>query len=384
MGKRFTRKYRVLSLILITSALLLVASAFLLPTDTAYANKDVFRVAYIEGDPYVNYAGYLSGLVMGLAEEGFVDPVDGWGFSEGSDDAGLIWSWLKDHSGQEIEFVQSEFYSLISMTEEEKKELVRHLNQDKPVDLVLVMGTAAAKFVRQNGIQGNAMIMSVTNAYQAGIVEGIEYSGIPNVWAHMSPNRYYNQLNVFYDLFRFQRVGIVYEDSETGRNEISYQDIRQFARDKGIALVEVPVSANQSTDGPEAYEAKMIEAYHSLAGKVDAVYLTNSGFRTASRIPEYLAPFYQAGIPVFSQTGKNDVSNGATMTIFRYGFTEIGAFCADRFINIKNGEQPGDLEQGYDETQAICFNITAAEQAGVQIPFKALLSADTIYTKIGE
>lgn len=385
MEKVANRVKRIgLPFVLVISLLVTSFALFLPITDTAFADKRPFRVAYIQGDPYVNYAGYLSGLVMGLSDQGFVDSVDGWGFAEGSDDAHLIWRWLKNHSNQDIEFVQEEFYSLITMTDEEKAELGRHFSEDKPVDLVLVMGTAAAKFVRGNEIEIDAMVMSVTNAYQSGIVENIDYSGIPNLWAHMSPNRYYNQLNVFYDLFQFERLGIVYEDSETGRNEISYQDIKQFAQDKGVQLVEVPVHADQSIDGSEEYEGKLIEGYQSLAGKVDAVYMTNSGFRTATRIPEYLEPFYQDGIPVFSQTGKNDVNNGATMTIFRYGFSEIGAFCADRFTRIRNGENPGDLEQGYDETQAICFNMAAADLAKIQIPFKALLSADTIYTKIGD
>lgn len=352
--------------------------------DSVFAEKESFKIAYIEGDPYVNYAGHLSGLVIALSKQGLVDGVEGWGFEEGSDDARGIWTWLKTHSSGDINFAQDEFYSLITMTEEEKKELVRHLNEDDPADLILVMGTAAAKFVRQNDITCNMMIMSVTNAYQSGIVKGIEYSGFPNIWAHMSPNRYYNQLNVFYDLFQFRRLGIVYEDSETGRNEISYKDIKQFAEDTGIELVEVPVVADQSVDSPEGYETKMIAGYQTLEDHVDAIYMTNSGNRTQERMKEYLEPFYRSGIPVFSQTGKSDVKNGATMTVFRYGFTEIGAFCADRLIHIKNGESPGELEQDYDETQAICFNMAAADQSGIPIPFKALLSADTIFTKIGE
>ena len=349
-----------------------------------FANGDVFRVAYLEGDPYINYAGSLSGLTEGLSARGIVKQTGGWDFREGSDDASVIWNWLGNHSTDKVEFVRDEFYQLIFMSEEEKTEFIRHMNHDGEIDLILVMGTAAAKFIKESGIDTDAMILSVTNAYQAGIVNGIEYSGIDNFWAHISPNRYYNQLNVFYDLFQFHKLGIAYEDSENGRNEIAYDDIRRFAKNKGLELIEEAVDADQKTDGPALYEKKMMEGYRALAGKADAVYMTNCGYRTAAKIPEYLEPLYHLGIPVFSQTGKNDVKNGATMTIVRYSFSEIGNFCAEQFMKLMEGKRPGELVQSYDESQSICLNIAAAEQAGLQLPFKALLSADNLYTEIGE
>ena len=358
--------------------------AAILPIHHAYADRDVFRVAYVEGDPYINYAGSLSGIISGLADRGIIESTNGWNFQDGSDDASVIWNWLKDHSGDKVEFVSDEFYQLVFMSEQEKEELVRHMNEDDDIDLILVMGTVGAKFIKENKIETDVMIMSVTNAYDAGIVEGVEYSGIDHIWAHISPNRYYNQLNVFYDLFGFEKLGIVYVDSETGRNEIAYEDIKRFAKNKGIELIEEPVSVDLKIDGAEKYERKIMEGYHRLAGKADAVYMTNGGNRTPEKIPEYLEPLYSCGTPVFSQTGKNDVKNGATLTIVRYSFQEIGSFCANQFIQIMDGKQPGELVQSYDESQSICFNIAAAERAGLKLPFKALLSADLIYTEIGE
>lgn len=73
-------------------------------------------------------------------------------------------------------------------------------------------------------------------------------------------------------------------------------------------------------DGPVLYEEKMMEGFCSWRN-VDAVYMTNCGYRT-ERIPEYLTPLYAEGIPVFSQTGKNDVVNGATLTIYRRDSTK--------------------------------------------------------------
>lgn len=368
--------------VLIIVILLLLA---LVPAYTIYADRDEFRVAYLEGDPYINYAGNLSGLARGLEELGWVDSTEGWGYADGSDDAAVLWNWLGTHSREGLVFVPDEFYQLIYMSEEEQAEFVRHIDQDGEIDLLLVMGTAAARFVRQSGMETDIMVMSVTDAVEAGIVEGAEYSGVPNVWAYTSPGRYYNQLNVFYYLFPFERLGLVYENSEKGRNEISYETIRRFAADKDIQLVEAPVEADQAADGPALYEQKMIEGYHSLTEtNADAVYMTNTGFRSGDRLMEYLTPLYEKGVPVFSQTGKTDVRNGAILTIYRYSFDESGSFCAGRFVEIMEGAGPGSLSQNYDEAQALCFNMAAARVAGIQIPFKALISADAIYSEIGE
>ena len=99
-------------------------------------------------------------------------------------------------------------------------------------------------------------------------------------------------MRVFYSLFHFDRLGIVYEDSQNGRNEISYDAIKSFAEQNGVKLVEVPVKAKLQ-DGAEEYENKMIQGYNSLAGRVDAVYMTNCGNRTGSRMMEYLDPLYK-------------------------------------------------------------------------------------------
>lgn len=341
------------------------------------------RVAYLEGEPYLNYAGHLGGLAKALAASGEIEPLEAWYFEDGSDDAGMMWHWLQSHGGERIQFVSDEFYQLNNMTEAQQQELVRHWKEDEEVDLILAMGTAAGKFIRTNGIPVNTMIMSVTNAQKSGIVDAVDYSGVDNLWAHMSPDRYYNQLLVFYQLFQFQSLGVVYEDSDKGRNEIPYQDLKRFAAVEQIQLIEekiAPPPPGEAAD-PEEYQCKLSKAYAALSDKADAIYLTP--VTDPALIPHILDPAIKQGLPIFAQSGKTDVQYGATLTIYRAGFSEIGAFCAERFLQILEGVEPGDLSQNFDETQTICINLAVAEQSDLQLPFTMLLSADTIFTRIG-
>lgn len=343
--------------------------------------KDTFRVAYLEGDPYVNYTGHLYGLAKGLSARGLVEDVNSLAFKEGSDDARQIWNWLSTHGKRKLSFKKKDFYQLVYMTAEEKRRFVHHMNRDDSIDLIIVMGTAAGTFVKESGLDKEVMVMSVTDAKAAGIVKGNTYSGTRNIWAHTAPKRYYNQLKVFQNLFELQSMGIVYENSANGRKEISYNMIKQFTAEKGIKLTEIKVNASLKKDGQKAYEAKMIRGYNKLEGKVDGVYMTNCGGRTKSRIQDYVAPLYKKAIPVFSQTGKEDVEGGAMLAVERSSFNEIGDFCAKQFQQIMQGRSPGSLMQNYDEAQAISINMKAARQANIKIPFQVLLSADTIYTK---
>ncbi len=368
---------------------LVIALMITIPTCVVYgenqnqANDETFNVAYIEGDPYINYAGNLSGLVKGLAELGYVGSTEEMPYEKDSDDANAIWKWLDSNSKKDIAFDQNEFYSLVSMTEAEKTKAAKHLNQSEDIDLILVMGTAAGTFAKESGISKDMMIMSVTDARQAELTKGQKFSGIDNVWAHTSPRRYYNQLKVFYKLFTFKTLGIVYEDTDNGRKEISYDVIKDFTKKNGIGLMEVRVDADSQKDDKLIYERKMQDGYRSLKGRVDAVYMTNSGNRSPEKIDEYVNPLYEAGIPVFSQTGKSDVEMGVMLAISPYDFDELGAYTANTFAQILKGKTPGQLPQNYDEAQTISVNMTAAEEAGIKIPFKVLLSADNIYTETG-
>jgi len=61
------------------------------------------------------------------------------------------------------------------------------------------------------------MVFSTSNAVQVGIVNSNDYSGRDQVWAHMDPDRYRQQIEVFHDIFAFKKLGMVYEDSVSGR-----------------------------------------------------------------------------------------------------------------------------------------------------------------------
>ena len=47
---------------------IIVALLIFLPVISS-GTEDTYKIAYIEGDPYVNYAGTLYGLAMGLSDQ---------------------------------------------------------------------------------------------------------------------------------------------------------------------------------------------------------------------------------------------------------------------------------------------------------------------------
>jgi len=326
------------------------------------SDQGKWRIAYCENDPYMNYAGTFYGIVRGLYEMGWINSVEEIPYKYGQEDAKVMWEWLISRDmGEYIEFVEGAFYSMIDMTTEEKEKMMERLNNKKEIDLALVMGTVAGKYVAQYVDNTPFMIFSTSNALRSKIIESVEDSGKDNLWAHMDTKVFIRQLNVFHDICLFEIIGLVYEDSELGYILSAVGDVHSYAHEHGIEVVEYHINDAQSTDDTDRYDQELMEAYEKISKEVDAFYLT-PGCRETSRTSEYLEPFYREKIPVFAMAGTAEVEHGALLTVFRFNFNEIGKYGADRVVRVLKGEKPRNLKQDFAETPCITINMAVAEK----------------------
>lgn len=346
-------------------------------------NKNAkFKIAYCENDPYFNYTGTLYGIIKGLYELGWIKNIENIPYDSGSDDSKILWNWLSNNDVSDyIEFVDDAFISLIDMNEDTRFITMKNKLKNNDIDLILTMGTKAGKYTSENIRNIPVMVFSSSNAVRSNIVSGTIYSQSNNIWAHVDPNRYERQLRVFYDLFKFKRLGIVYENTELGKTLSAINTVKSFCLSHDITLVEKYVSEAKSIEDIPRYEEELKLAYESLSKEVDAFYLT-VGSRELSNTHSYLTPFYLNKIPVFSQVGPTEVQRGALMSVYRYNYDGIGRFGADRLIRILKGSGTNDITQIYGDTPSISFNLEVANKIGYKIPFQILLISDIVYKKI--
>ncbi|MCX6090416.1 MAG: hypothetical protein NTX88_08655 [Candidatus Atribacteria bacterium] len=194
----------------------------------------------------------------------------------------------------------------------------------------------------------------------------------------MDPDRFRRQVEVFFDLFHFQKMGMVYEDSTVGRTYAAVTDVEAVAKERGFWVVRRLVDEPKSPDDRERYYQEVLKAHRELALEVDAMFLTVASL-DVTWLPELLAPFYEKKIPVFSQLGTEEVKNGALLSVSHSDFREMGRFGAETMVRVLRGTPPEDLEQVFVDTPHIALNFDVADQIGYKIPFDILLVADEIF-----
>lgn len=339
------------------------------------------RVAYIEGGFYRDYTSVLIALAQGLAELGVIANGNVPAEANQESTAG-IWEWLHANAGgNTIEFVSDGYYSAgwdDALFAKKRSELVTRLNEAKDIDLVLVFGTKAGQAMAADDHNTPLAILSVTDAVTAGIIPSPEDSGRDYVYAMVEPNRYYREVVLFHDIFRFKRLGIVYEDTEKGRASIALPQIQKAAADSNFELV--TCVAKLYSDDPVPATKNLIACHERLAGSgVDAVYLTlNNGMR-AEAMEAILRPLLEKRLPTFSQNGVEEVKQGVLLSISQTNFSGQGLFAARVIENIIRGESPRAQNQIYEEPLSLAVNLHTAMLVGWNPPLAVLAAVDEVF-----
>lgn len=379
------RKIAMLTCILLIIAIMLPAVA--VPSgssDTAPKLKDgkKWRIGYYESGSFASYSLTFGNIIQALTKMGWLEETGNCPYKE---DSRAIWTWLGTHnSSKYIEFVKDAYYSFDNDTsrhEATKADLIKRLNEQKDIDLMIVMGTVAGQDLAQSSLSVPVMIFSTSDAVKAGIIASSEDSGRDNVWAHVEPYRYKRQVELFHDIFRFKKLGLVYENSVAGKSYVAFEDLADLAEERGFELVSVYVDERVSDS--DEYHKNLTEAYRKLSEEVDAVYLTLHTKQQLTKLPDVLAPLTEKKIPTFTQMSR-EVQYGALMAVVMSNFEYVSAFDAGAIVKVLNGASPRSLVQTFVSPPNISLNLAVADHIGYAPSFPILLTADTVYQQIAE
>ncbi|HWR38976.1 MAG TPA: ABC transporter substrate binding protein [Patescibacteria group bacterium] len=343
-------------------------------------NGGKWRIGYYEAGPYPSYTLTFGNIVKALAKLGWLDNVDACPFDS---DSRTIWQWLGTHSvSQYLEFPPDAYYSY---NDEEalhgpvRESLLRRLTETTDLDLMLALGTLAAQDLANDRHGVPVMVFSVSNAVKAGIVVSEEDSGRNHVWSHVEPDRYKRQVELFYDIFHFKKLGIVYEDTIAGRSYAALDDVEDLARERGFEIVRA--FYDDSVLDPDLYHQNLLEAYRQVATEADAFYLTPYTRLQNERLGDILTPLVAKKLPTLSWSVRL-VPHGVLMAVALADFEYIGAFDAENIARVLNGARPRSLNQIFISPPSIVLNLEAADRIRYVPPFPILLAADKIYLKI--
>ncbi|MBF0100317.1 MAG: ABC transporter substrate-binding protein [Desulfobacterales bacterium] len=350
-------------------------------------NGKKWRIGYYEGGDFSNYYNYLSSIVYGLMDLGWIEhsQIPQPQISE----AKSLWHWLStEMNSNYLEFVQDAFYSNNWNKDQREiiqEQIINRLNQKKDLDIMLAMGTWAGKDLANNRHHTNTMVISTSDPVGAGIIISPEDSGYDHIHARVDPYRYESQLRAFHDVIKFKKLGVSYEDSLEGKSYAAINSIKKIAAERHFKIV----TCNTQTDITDVTKASqsVINCFRELAPKVDAIYVTVQTGVNYQSIPELVRITNENKIPTFSQFGSEEVQYGFLLSLSRAGgFKPEGRFLAATFAQICNGAKPRELNQIFKESSNIAINLKTAETIGIYLYADLLVSADEIfrYIKIPE
>ena len=342
-----------------------------------------WRIGYYEGGAYVNYPANLRTIVAGLAELGWMVPLNIPAMKDPTDSK-RVWDYLVRHTkSRYIEFVADGYWSAQWITEDRKvlkDQIIRRLNNTASIDFMIAMGTWAGQDLSNHHHTTPTMAVSVSDPVRSGISATAKDSGIDHFHAKCDPTRYIRQLRLFHRLVKFKRLGVVYENSPVGRTYAAFNDIQKVAKERNFDVV--PCESPSSDTEKKVSTDKSIQCHQELAQKADAVFVTVHRGIDHKRMHELLSPLIEKNLPTWSQRGPIEVKKGILFSISRGGFKAVGLFHAEVMARVFNGEKPRRIDQIFEDPKLIAVNTQTAKMIDFEIPPSILRIADEIYETI--
>lgn len=343
-------------------------------------SSESLRIAYIEGGNLGDYKRLLYGIVRGFNNLGITKIAfdDNFIIDNIDKDSWVYFSKFNDQG--KIKFIKNGYYSAdwnqdrrISVI----KELQERLDKVKDIDLIIAMGTWAGQDVLKLKTNIPILISCVSDPQEAGIISHIIKNNQKNFLVGLEPGFYERQFEFFYEILKFKKLGIIYENTKTGRSMAAISQITAKAEDLNIDLYTC-YDANHDSDLKTLFDRRIYCNRKFVEANVDAVYITYDFSHMGNLKNASLEPLIISGIPTFSQVGANDVKNGILIGLTDTSFEE-GHFYADIIHKILNENPLWNLNLNFYRPLSLSFNVKTASIMGFNPSLPLLLRIDKVF-----
>ena len=382
MMRRKTNRYLNLIVMFVLFFYFGLTDSMALKTAPTLNNGEKWRIGYLEGGPWPDYQETLKETVISLIDLGWIKKTE-LPHLQNTDDTRILWTWLSHNIKSDyLNFVEDAYWS--SNWEDSLREKNRLACLDrlrgKKIDLMFAVGTWAGLDLANNNHSVSTIIMSTSDPITTGIIKSAEDSGFDHVVAECDPTRYLRQIQLFYDIIKFKRLGVVYEDTSDGKAYSNLEDLRKVSIERGFELVEcIAPDTNLSED--EASNA-YAECCEKLAPTIDAFYFTAHRGADPKNISKALVPLLRYKVRTWSNWGVIHIKNGVLLSVGRKDFKLPGKFNANNLAQIFNGVKPRNLKQVLKEELTLAINLETARIIGYKPPKNLMKIIDVAYDKI--
>jgi len=253
------------------------------------------------------------------------------------------------------------------------------LMEREDLDLIVSAGTDATRaLLAANNGKAPIIGMAISDPVDAGFVDSLEDSGVDNFTVRLDPDRYRRMIEMFHQVVEFERLGLIYPDTASGRQYTNLREAEAVARARGFELLTYDRITTESAE--DCLEGLR----HLVEQGMDAFFIPSLlGFDWENSDVEMLFNYLNdKGVPTFARNGSRDVQAGALMGFSTVDFSRRGDFISNSIIHILAGEKPRNLNMVDRGTPKISFNLQAANTIGFNPPFDLLAATDELYQEI--
>ncbi|UCF92250.1 MAG: ABC transporter substrate-binding protein [Desulfobacterales bacterium] len=291
---------------------------------------------------------YKIGVMIAHASPGL--QADQRGFAKALEEAGIQAEY--DHQNAQGDAAGAEAIAQKFLTDE--------------VDLVHAVGLEAAQAAAKIIKDVPVVYSSVRDPVGAGVVktlaaDGGNITGVSNAWPIDQ------QVDLFHRMLpAAKKWGTVYNAGDPFTAK-AVERARELMGQLGLELIEARVSGYN--DIPDAAK--------SLAGKVDAVFMTPDPM-VAKEFGAISGMCNENKIPLFSGN-PNLVVRGAVAAMGT-DFVQVGVSAGHKAVQIlKEGQKPGEIPSGVAEHLILYISLKNAKKQGVEVQEEFIKQADRVF-----
>ena len=346
-------------------------------------------VIYGIWEDFPDYSEVFVGMINGLIEIGWMDDIAEADFYYDPDMRQIkevidILKMLEENEYSDyLTFSRNLYFDLEWDTDTAKSRTFRNLlSEDSSVDLIIALGTGPGQvFSALEDLRIPVVADSISDPLGSEIITSYDDSGRDNLTVRVDPDRYKRQIRMFYDVVGFERLGIIYEDTDEGRAYGAVSDVELIAQEKGFKIVHntnvLPVD-----EGEEACETRYLVAVEELCREADAIYFGIVNGLSSRNLPKIMEIVNSCQIPSFSMKGSAYVKLGVLFGVSESEEVATGIYNAKNIIQILRGKLPRSINQIFEHVPHIAINLAEANRIEYDIPIDIIASSDEIYTNI--
>ena len=373
-------------------SLVLLAGAFYVPQkcvngqSVAYA-APLVRIGYAQTREYGSFSQVLLETARELAREGciaesFLDKYEDVNFEmhfeEG--DTEKLWQDICDATvkGAPYQFSREAFFDMNEMPQEDYPDMVNR----NDVDITFTMGTDPSVYFFEHEKKNKFMSLYAADPIKSGIVKSTTERYTDNSYALMDLTPYLRQLDAGYKFLQFEKLGVVYENSEAAYDYSDIREIEQKAKEHGFEVVYEHVDEPVSEEDYDRYYTELKQAYRNLVDKgIDCLYVTISSINYEEKMQELLDDaIIPAGVKTMAQDDLAPLAYGVLFGVTISDAKEVASYV---FSEIRRYAEEGvpfdELDMVYECTPKIGINYATAQRIHFDLPFEDLQIVDVVY-----